>query len=225
LGESSSLDDIEDFFQKMLITQNDFILQKPQIRRGAHSSFNKEEVETLVMKHVRYHFIIENIIKKDPSVRVVGIVRDPRGVINSWLKTPREFSSEWSASEEWRTAPSKNQGRVEEYYGFEKWKEFSRLSIRLSNLYSNNFKLVQYEDLLADKIEQVGQIFDFCNINFGSQTRNFLIETNSIEVDDPDTSFRFADVSKRWNQELSREIAEEIAEDLKGTALEVFLRN
>ncbi|NJL77038.1 MAG: hypothetical protein HC892_20515 [Saprospiraceae bacterium] len=76
-------------------------------------------------------------MNQDKGVKIVGLIRNPLSVINSWLKAPKEFKRElgWNELEEWRYAPSKNLDRKEEFNGFEKWKEVALLFIQLQQVY------------------------------------------------------------------------------------------
>ena len=56
------------------------------------------------MKMVRYHHLVEKLLKEIDQIKIIGIVRNPCAVINSWFKAPREFNKEWDPLEEWRYA-------------------------------------------------------------------------------------------------------------------------
>lgn len=217
---------IEDFLNQLYtVTDDEFILQKPQITRGAHPQILEKTYppSVLVMKEVRYHYVIPALLKITPKIKIVGIVRHPCGVINSWLKTPREFRPEWDALTEWRDAPSKNQGHREEYYGFTKWKELTRLFLYLKQKYPEIFYLIRYESLVTQPEEETRNLLSFCDLDIHPQTQSFLKASQEQEVEDPDSVFRTSDVSERWKQELAVPIRETIITELYGTDLEVFL--
>ena len=223
LSLDSSEGEIDCFFKKMLVTDNDFILQKDQKARGVHPIFKKNKNPSrLAIKHVRYHYLIEHFLKIYKNVKIIGIIRHPCGVINSWLKTPREFKPSWNM-DEWRSGAIKNQDKKEEYNGFEKWKEVSRLFIRLEEEYPNNFKIFRYEDLTLNKEEVARKMFKFVNLDISNNTIEFLAESGEKEIEDPDTAYRIPDVSCRWRDELDERIIDEIYDDLRGTDLDVFL--
>lgn len=226
LDIDSSPEAVEDFLQQLYsVTDDEFILQQRQIARGVHpSAFKKaHSPSVMVMKEVRYHYVIQMLLRVVPNVKVVGIVRHPCGVINSWLKTPREFKPEWDVMAEWRDAPSKNQERREEYYGFTKWKELARLFLALAQDYPNSFYLVRYEALVANPEAETRELFAFCGLDMPVQVQNFLTSSQQGEVDDPDSVFRLADVAERWEKELPAQIRDAILVELKDTDLEVFL--
>ncbi len=207
------------------VKDDEFILQWRQQERGAHpDGFAKNpHPDVLVMKEVRYHYVIEALLRQMEGIKVVGIVRHPCGAINSWLKTPREFKPEWNTAAEWRDAPSKNQGRMEEYYGFEKWKELARLFLRLEREWPRAFYLTRYEKLVREPDAETAKLFAFCGLDLHPQVSKFLAASRSREVEDPDTVFRTTDVADRWKSELDPAIRDAIQHDLGGSDLSVFL--
>lgn len=222
----SSKEDIEHFLQSLYAEESDeFILQTRQKDRGVHpvGLVKLPRASWLVMKEVRYHYVIETLLRQLPGMKVIGIVRHPCGVINSWLKTPREFKPEWDMLTEWRQAPSKNQGRSEEFYGFEKWRELATLFLDLSRRYPESFHLVRYEDLVRFPLEITERMFGFCGMELSLPTTAFLTASQAAEVEDPDTVFRSPDVAERWEIQLCSEIRETILREVEGTELKVFL--
>lgn len=221
----SSRAEVESFLADLYaVDDDDFILQRHQRDRGAHPDglTKLPHPDVLVMKEVRYHHVIETLLRHVPGIKIVGIVRHPCGAINSWLKTPREFNPQWDAASEWQSAPSKNLQRPEEYYGFDKWKELTRLFLRLAREYPQSFYLVRYERLVSNPCAETARMFDFCHLDFHPQVRQFLTSSQSLEVEDPDSVFRTADVADRWKQELDPAIRDTILCELSGTDLAEF---
>lgn len=226
IDSDSPPDAVRQFLQQLYgVIDDSFILQLPQAARGAHpQAFKKASIpDVLVMKEVRYHYVIPALMRAVPDAKFVGIVRHPCAVINSWLKTPREFRPEWDAMAEWRNAPSKNQGLREEYYGFTKWKELAHQFLTIACNRPNDFLLVRYEALVTNPESEIEKLFAFCGLEVHSQVRDFLRASQEHEVDDPDSVFRTADVMERWRTELAAPIREAILAELKSTELEVFL--
>ena len=65
----------------------------------------------LVVKMVGYRHLPRLFLENIEDVRIIGIVRNPCAVIDSWLQAPKEFRAGWKAHEEWRYAAKKNPGR------------------------------------------------------------------------------------------------------------------
>jgi len=223
----STREEVERFLVDVhAVSDDDFILQSRQKERGAHpNDFAKAAApNVLVMKEVRYHYVIRTLLRHVPGIKIVGIVRHPCGAINSWLKTPREFKPEWNPTDEWRDAPSKNQQRSEEYYGFTKWKELAQLFLSLAAEHPESFYLIRYEPLVASPAPETRKLLAFCGLDMPAQVEDFVASSQQREVEDPDSVFRKADVADRWKQELPAVIRDSILSELQGTELEIFLR-
>lgn len=224
LDDNSEKGDIEEFFNSIAQTNSSFIRQEDDRKEGKKPIFEKNNKLTAVAyKEVRYHHIIENMIKKCPDVKILGLVRDPRAVISSWYNAKREFRSDlgWLLEEELIYAGKKNLEKKEEYFGLFKWAETTKLFEKLSNLYSDNFKLVHYSALLEDPLEQVEDIFDFLGLELTSQTKSFLISKK--KVDTTYSVFKNKDKDISWQNSLDADIVSRIEDFVKESNLEHYL--
>ncbi|MFW6225252.1 MAG: sulfotransferase domain-containing protein [Bacteroidota bacterium] len=226
LNENSSLIDIQKFYDDILNTVDDFVLQKEAISKNLVPSFEKTNITHVVYKEVRYHNILNNLLEKDNDIKVVGIIRNPLAVINSWLNAPKEFKKEleWNPNLEWRYAPHKNEGKPEEYNGYEKWKETAYLFRFLQKKHPDRFYLVKYDDLLGNMIKEIENIFNFCGLMLSEQTISFLNQSRNIDKSDEKYSvYRIKNVDTVWQNELPRKIIEEIREDLMNSVLKQYI--
>lgn len=226
INADSTPDDVHNFLDKLYAVNDDeFILQQPQIARGAHPPAFKKNASpgVMVMKEVRYHYVIPTLLKAVPGIKIIGLVRHPCGAINSWLKAPREFLPEWNVMTEWHDAPAKNQGRREEYYGFTRWKELARQFLTMQQENTNSFYLVHYDLLVSNLEEEILKLFDFCDLDVPDQVENFLHASQQSEIEDADSVFRTPGVSERWKAELNPVVRNAIYDELQGTDLEIFL--
>lgn len=223
VGPRSSRQEFLDFFADLVATEDDFVLQRGKAAlAGYQMSFPKVTPTHLVYKEVRYHDILDRLLDEVPEARLVAIVRDPRDVIGSWVKAPREFQAEWDIAGEWRDAPSKNAGREENWYGFSRWKELAHLFDRLAGKHPRRVVIVRYEELLAEPLERVASLFSACGLQMPASTREFLAESRQRDDGAPYGVFRKA------GQEASRlhlpgEVAAEIVKELSGTPLARYL--
>ncbi len=224
LKENSTKEEIELFFNSILQTDDEFVLQKKSISEEIAPFFKKEKITHIAYKEVRYHYILENLIKNSDGIKIIGIIRHPCSVINSWLKAPKEFRRElgWKVSNEWRYASRKNKDLKEEFNGFEKWKEVSMLFLRLAKSYSSNFYLLRYKDLITSTEVCVRELFSFCGLNVTSQTLDF-IRNGAEKTYHPYSVFNKKTNDDKWKAELEKYIIDEIYKDLIGTVLEQFL--
>lgn len=184
LNEHSNLEDIERFYSEIKNTEDPFVKQIEDRKSGKKPNFIKSgSIQAVAYKEVRYHYIIENLLEKDPDIKIIALVRNPYSVISSWYKAPREFRIDlgWDLSEELLGAPKKNQDKKEEYFGLNKWVETTLLFEYLQKKYPNNFYLLKYEELCSRTIETTKKLFSFLELEYTEQTNNFLSSTEEIE--------------------------------------------
>lgn len=224
LGPDSARQEIDAFFEALRTSEDAFLDRTEERARGMLATFTKEEPTHVVYKEVRYHHILHNLLRRAPDVRLVACVRNPLSVINSWLRAPREFRSDlgWQAHEEWREAPKKNLDRPEEFNGYERWKEATRIFLDLGHRYPERVRVVEYRELLADPEREVARLFGFCSLPVGEQTRVFLDRSTSESHPDAYSVFRAGQSDEKWQAELDPAIADEILADLAGTPLARF---
>jgi hypothetical protein len=161
LSESSSREEIQEFFQAILSSVDPFTLMEADNQKE-YPSFTKSSNPThLVFKETRYLQVVENLLQAGDDVVVVGIIRDPLATLASWVGAPKEFLSDWDVREEWRRAPKKNGGRAEEYFGFERWKEVATNFLRFETLYPDRFRLVRYAALNQSPDSVISDLFTF----------------------------------------------------------------
>lgn len=215
ISENSSLEEIDTFFNDIYSTKDDFVLQIEAKAKQLIPSFPKKKISHIVYKEVRYHYILRNLLEKDNALKVIGIIRNPFAVINSWLKAPKEFKKElgWSIEEEWRCAPIKNGGRIEEFNGFEKWKEVTFLFMDLKKKFPNRFYLLEYGDLLFNKKETVRKLFEFISLELTDTTLDFLNKSSNIHAADAYSVYKIKENDESWKKDLPSFIIEEIMND------------
>lgn len=226
LTPTSSRADVERFFAAIAATDDPFVRQVEQRARGVYPRFTTDrEPRVVAYKEVRYHEVLPRLLAVDPDLRGVALIRDPRAVIHSWASAPREFRRDlgWEIAAEWRHARSKNQGRPEEWFGFERWVASSRLFLDLAERHPQRFLIVRYGDLVERTEDVVGRVFAHCGLAVGPPTRAFLDASRSRTVDDPYAVFRSSVDRDAWRGRLPDAIARSIEEELAGTPLERFL--
>lgn len=225
LNPLSSLKDINTFFEKIAKSNDPFLLQQDKIDKGIYPVFQKNNQPThIAYKEVRYHHILENMLKVDPDLVVVGIVRSPYAVINSFLNAPREFRKDlgWDELNEWQYANKKNLNRPEEFFGYEKWKEVALLFQKLKEQYPDRFYLVKYDDLLTDTLQEVEKIFDFCGIDVTDQTISFLKKSSQGNQEDTYSVYKKKITDDSWKKSLNPIIVDVISKDLESNGLKEY---
>ena len=225
LSLKSSKNKIQCFFNKIKETDDSFILNGMDVNSDKKFlQFKKNSYSThLVMKHVRYLHLIDNILKNGENIKVIGIIRNPLATINSWYKAKKEFNSDWILNEEFRFATKKNLGKIEEYYGYEKWKDATIIFNLIKKKYKDKFYLINYENLLKDTVNEIENVFQFSNLKLSEQTLNFITKTKNIHHDNDYSIFKQKKKDNHWEIELPIEIIDYIKSDLKKNNLEKYL--
>lgn len=225
VDSNSDAESLASFFADLAATDDDFVLQAGTARLAATAApvFRKASPTHLVYKEVRFHDLLPHFLATAPDLVGVGIVRDPRAVLASWKNAPREYDARWSFSREWRHAPAKNAGLPDNWYGFERWRELATLFLELAARYPARFRLVRYEDLVADPVRQVEDLLQFCGLEMQAQTLRFIEDSTSRDDHDPYGVFKLRTPGQQAFARLDERISAEIARALAGTALARFL--
>lgn len=212
LNPGSTSTDIKEFYGQLLATEDEFILQTKNISGNKENLFSKDKISHLVWKEVRYHHIIKNLLENSDT-KIIGIIRHPCAVSNSWITAPKEFNAGWNPLEEWRLATKKNLNKPEEFNGYQKWVELAYLYLKLSKDYPKRFFLVKYETLNQSPVETIQKLFDFAQISMGNQTRRFVAKSTSTISDDPYGVLRANKEHDTWRHQLNPNIKEAILND------------
>lgn len=223
LCPSSSESEILQFFHDIRYSKDPFALMESEAQK-TYPTFNKSNAPThLVFKETRYLNVMENMMEKCNSVRMIGIVRNPLAVLASWISAPKEYHPDWDLGSEWRAAPSKNQGKPEEYFGYNKWKEFVETCLRLQQNFPRRFYLLRYEDLAKSPLDVTSNVFEFCGLIVDPQVTEFLANSRSRHDVDPYSVFRSEANNERWRTILPGHIVAAIKTDLGNSRLSDFL--
>ena len=218
LNGKSSQEDITTFFKEIAKSNDDFLLQKNKIENEEYPSFSKDDkLSHIVFKEVRYHNILKNMLTKDKELIVIGLIRNPYAVVNSFLRSPREFRKDlgWIEDDEWRYAKKKNLDKKEEFFGYEKWKEVYFIFRELEKEFKDRFCVVYYDDLIQDTIKEVQRVFDFCDLDVNTQTNDFIKNSNSDKNKKTYSVYRKKMNDKSWMSNLSAPIRDMISSDLQ----------
>lgn len=224
VNEDSTKEEFERFFHDIYKSHDEFLLQKDKRKAGLYPTFQKQGTQDyLAFKTARYQYILEPILRKLNNVYVIGIVRNPCAVINSWIKIPSEFPTGSDPLKEWRHGMCKNSG-PEDFFGYYKWKEVANMYLDLQKQYPKKMTIIRYEDLAQDPLKQTKRLFSFIKLGLEKQTIEFLDESTKKHVDSPYSVYKNKSVMHQWKKELDEYIVKEIHADLAGTRLEQFLK-
>lgn len=223
LSQQSSAEDIDNFFNEILHSQDPFTLMQTEYHNNYPKYVKTDEPTHIIFKETRYLNIINNLLLRSKDIRIIGIVRNPLATLASWIQAPKEFDASWDIFKEWRWAHLKNQGRPEEFYGFEKWKQVASDFLRYEKEYPEQFLLLTYSGLISDPLGKTKELLGFCSLTLDRQVEQFIIESRSRHDPDPYSVYRAKASDQKWRSVLPPEIAEKIMSELAGTQLEQFL--
>lgn len=197
LNDNSSRKDIERFFSLLSTTADDFVCQTSQREDGILPIEKKSGLVThVVYKETRYHHIIQNLLVKDETIKLILLVRDPIEVMNSWINAPKEFNPSWDVKTQLLNGELKNLGKKENFFGLEAWVHTARMFEHLAKEYSERVILLKYSALKRDPRQTVERIFEFCGLKFTDGTSSFLTESSEKEVSDAYSVFRGGKASR-----------------------------
>lgn len=223
LSEFSSREEIEEFFRAILNSTDPFTLMEADSQKG-YPSFRKSFPSThLVFKETRYLQVVENLLRVDEDIVVFGIIRNPLATLASWVGAPKEFSSDWDLREEWRLASKKNDGRTEEYFGYERWKEAATNFLQLEAMYPDRFQLVRYAELNKSPEFEIFDLFRVSGLAMHSQVIDFIQRSRSVQSDDAYSVYRLPSDDSRWKKVLPNDIVDAVIRDLEGSLLREFI--
>jgi len=226
ITDKSTREDISSFYDGLIGNSDDFVRQTEQRSAGSLPIFKKfPKPTTVAYKEVRYHYILPNLMDADKDVKVIGLIRSPYAVINSWLKAPKEFRPDlgWNEMEEWRYAKRKNLDKQEEYNGYEKWKEVAVMFQTLRAKYPERFYLLKYEDLIKEPLQIARELFNFCGLSVTEQTEDFISQSRNNDMSkDAYSVFRNSNTDDSWTTELSPDVRAEIETDLTVSGIDYY---
>lgn len=219
-------DEILEFYETLYDYKEEFLDQVLQKEKGISPTFDRKDISPkfLVTKMVRYHFLIPHFLNVIPNIKIVGIVRHPCGVLNSWKNASREFNhQQWDFNKEWRFGQCRNHFRPEEYFGFHRWKECTKMFLEMEKKHPKNFKLIQYEDLVQKPLDNVKDLFDFCDLKLEQQTIDFIKDSTTLVKEDTYSVFKGQKDTKDWESHLNFSIVQDVIKELQGTEFQRFI--
>lgn len=225
LNADSSREEWEAVFQGAYATENAFMDQTERRNLGQYPIFHNKlsNPPFLVIKDTRFHNLSTRMLQLFPDIKVVAIIRNPCGAINSWFNAPREFPADADPIIEWRTGKCRKPG-FGEFWGFDDWKAVAFMYMRLAQEKPYNVTIVRYEHLVENPKHETKRLFDHCGLLYGEQTEKFLTDCHIKHVDNEYAVYKDPSVKDKWRTELAPEIRDTIIKELTGTELEVFIK-
>lgn len=224
LTNESKNEDILRFFDKISKSFDYYTNQWELVNKGLVPNFSKTPTTSnaIVYKEARYHNLLETLLREDDEFKLVGIIRNPMATLLSWKNAGNEFKSNWDFNDEWYNADSKNQGLVENFYGYQKWKEVAELFENLKMEYWDRVHLINYSEFIKNPLRNTKIMFKELGIKIDPQTIRFLKESHS-ETKGTYSVYRKKQFDNDWVGNISEAIVNHIKDDLDNTNLEKYL--
>ncbi|ESQ14155.1 MAG TPA: sulfotransferase [Chromatiaceae bacterium] len=223
VDEDSSKEDFGRLFRDMGMSAGRFLRQEDKMASGEYPARYESGDETiLAFKENRYQSLIAPMLRKVAELRLIGLVRHPCAVLNSWRKNTKEFPAGADFQKEWRHGMCKNSG-PEDYFGYYRWKEVSHLYLDLADQFPDRVLVQRYEDLVENPAAGSEAMLRFCGLDYAPEVAAFVEESTSSHHESYYAVYKNASVAVKWREEMPEEIVEEIYADLRGTRLEQFL--
>lgn len=204
------------YLQEIYDSKEDYLTQKDGKEKAKRFFFDKESdtPPIFAFKEAMYLYMIPHFLRNISDMKVVLLLRNPYDVLTSWYNAPKEFYPEWDIREEWLFAQSKNWFLPERYYGYHRWKESILLADQLLKEFSERVYVIRYEDLDAEPFEYVEKIFEFCDIKYRDQTKEFICDSRSKTEASPYSVYRNPKDRKQNFRNLPDEVRKKIEQDM-----------
>ena len=219
LDKNSNKEDYDKFINNLLNTNDEFCNMKSDYHTNNKEIdliiHEKKEINTILIKHVSHHNLIETFIKLNPDVKIIGLIRDAKSTIYSQMTAQKEMLKDWL------NGTDKNSSS-EFYFGFNKWMEVNKLFHDLKLKYPNNIIIVKYEDLVENTIYNIQKICNFCNLEFHDNIINSINLMKSKNEKYDYSVFKKEDTINKWKN-LDKEIIDYIDTTEKSNNLKKIL--
>ncbi|WP_415716606.1 sulfotransferase family protein [Maridesulfovibrio sp.] len=221
LSQTPSLSEMHRFFLDIYNTEDWYLDQINLKREGLYPVFSNknDRPETLAVKSVRRHYLLPQILKLHPDVKLACIIRNPIECLCSWSKSKTMFSKGWDILSEWEFAQSINEFSPDQYFGFNRWKEANMMFLHLHRQYPEKVHIINYKDLVSDCRKQTEILFQFAGIKFESQTDEFISASQQTNKSGEYSVYK----SGARTTILPEQITNRIREQLNGTILEKYV--
>jgi hypothetical protein len=202
----------QDLVARLLATDDPFCCRRNEFHRGSSeggdpSLVTKGQTTHLVLKNVHHHQYLEKMLRLDPELRILALIRHPCATIHSQLIAEREKISDW------KTAPNKN-ATEDDFFGFDKWSEFNSMTKHLSEKYPERVFLVRYEDLVMDPNQWLREICRFVALPFDDCLLEACRRMGSCHQNYDYSVFRQGDTVNRWKGQLCQDVVNRITDEM-----------
>lgn len=187
-----------------------------------HISDKKSSKCTLVWKSIESLGRLDYFLNTDAKINVIHIVRHPCGYISSILRGERKkvFDGNFETSSDYGVFEMLEKTKEAIHYGltleaFKSMSAIERLAWRWLLINEKaineakgheNYLLLKYEDLCGNPIEKTKELYQFSNLDWNSQTEQFVSKSTSTNIDQYYSVYKDPNhAAMKWKKELSDE--------------------
>lgn len=206
ITESSSTHDFSNFINEMKLTDDDFCNLKSHLHESNNIfDLKKEKIKHILMKNVHHHHLIEKMIELYPSIKIIGLTRNPESVICSQMNSSEKLK-------DWLNGEDKNENKKENFFGFNKWLEIEEIFRNVKDKYKDNVILIKYEEVVENPVEEIKKICAFCNIEYHNNMEYAINLMKSKHSDNNYSVFKTEDTINKYSSKLEPKIYNYIKE-------------
>lgn len=200
ITKDTTKDEFCNFIEQLESTEDEFCNLKSDLHRSNNIfDLKKEKIKHIFMKNCHHHHLIEQMIELYPNIKIIGLTRNPESVIYSQMNSSEKLK-------DWLNGEDKNENRIENFFGFNKWLEIEELFKKIKHKYKNNIILIKYETIVENPVEEIKKICSFCNIDY-HDNMEYAIKLMKSKHDNSDYSvFKNEDTINKYSSKLEPEI-------------------
>lgn len=212
INKNSTQKEFNKFVDNIKETNDEFCCMKSNLHTNNKKTdilrYEKKNINTIFMKNVHHHNLIETFIKLYPSIKIIGLIRNPFSVIYSQMNAKHEQLKYWLDGKD------KNQNKEENFFGFNKWLEVKEIFYTIKEKYPDNIIIVNYEDLVKNTIVEIKKICKFCNLKIHKNMKDSIELMNSKNEEYDYSVFKKEDTINKWKGKLNISIFNHINQHL-----------
>lgn len=220
INKNSTIKDFNNFVNGLINTNDEFCTMKSNFHINNNMVFSneKQNINMILMKNVRYHNLIETFIQLYPNIKIIGLIRNPCATINSFINAKKEYNN---TDNEWLTGDNKNIND-NHFFGYLKWKQVTDIFLHIKEQYPNNIIITKYENIVDDPFNELNKICEFIEIDLHKDMSKFIIDSHKYTKNSDYSVYKSKDVKDKWKKELDKNIIKYIMNDIKNTKYQQF---
>jgi len=222
LEPTSTPGEIVEFFRALEKTKDPYVTG---LTMGGTRQRNKEgspPADWTIFKEVHDFLAISNATTADSDTRLIGIVRNPLSVLQSWASTPGEWLNSWDISQEWWQAKKKNMEYPGNHFGLAEWIRTTHGLIDLERRFSDRVRVVRYEELNRAPVMGMTEILKLFDLQISRSVLNEINKLKNRESNEP-YSVQLRPQSQRKTTDLPPAVKKKVVDRVTANGLGSFL--